>query len=112
MAMTDQSSLQPRTANIGNSSDRLFSEILENLEGNLRGMWRFRWRAMIIMWIVAASGWIAVSLLPPVYQADARVFVDTDNALQPLLSGTGLQSDVMGQVAIVTREILSRPNLG
>lgn len=49
--------------------------------------------------------------MPPVYEASARVYVDTENAIRPLLQGIASSSNVMSEVTIVTREMLSRPNL-
>jgi polysaccharide chain length determinant protein (PEP-CTERM system associated) len=63
------------------------------------------------MWVVSFMGWIAVYSLPPVYEASARVYVDTENAIRPLLQGIAASSNVMNEVTIVTREMLSRPNL-
>ena len=62
-------------------------DLLETLEAYARGMWRYRWRAVVIMWTVSIAGWVAVYAMPPVYGASARVFVDAENALRPLLQG-------------------------
>lgn len=76
-----------------------------------RGMWRYRWRAAILTWIVCLLGWFVVLTMPDTYKASARIYVDTENAIRPLLQGIALPTDVMSEVAIVTREMLSRPNL-
>jgi len=86
-------------------------DVLDTLETHVRGMWRYRWRAVLLMWIVSIAGWAAVYAMPPVYGASARVFVDAENALRPLLQGIATSSDVLSEVAVVTREMLSRPNL-
>lgn len=77
----------------------------------LRGMWRYRWRAMLVAWGICLAGWFAVYTMPDVYKANARIYVDTENAIRPLLQGIAIPTDVMSEVAIVTREMLSRPNL-
>jgi len=84
---------------------------LIQLEAYARGMWRYRWRAVIAMWFISIIGWTAVYLLPPVYEANARIYVDTENALRPLLRGIATSSNVLNEVTVVTREMLSRPNL-
>ena len=74
-------------------------------------MWRYRWRAVALVWIISIAGWFAVYAMPPVYGASARVFVDAENALRPLLRGIATTSNVLSEVTVVTREMLSRPNL-
>lgn len=91
--------------------NQVMRELLTTLEAHARGMWRFRWRALLAVWFVSAAGWAGVYLMPPVYEASARVYVDTENALRPLLQGIAASSNVMNEVTIVTREMLSRPNL-
>lgn len=86
-------------------------DILVTLETHVRGMWRYRWRVVIVMWIVCAGGWVGVYLMPNEYEANARIYVDTENVIKPLLQGIAVSSDVMSEVSIVTRELLSRPNL-
>jgi len=92
-------------------NDPIFRNALTQLEAYARGMWRYRWRAVIAMWAISIIGWIAVYLMPPVYEAKARIFVDTENALRPLLRGIASSTSVLNEVTVVTREMLSRPNL-
>ena len=91
--------------------NQVIGELLTTIEAHARGMWRYRWRAVVLTWTVSVIGWIAVYLMPPVYQASSRVYVDTENALRPLLQGIAASSNVMNEVTVVTREMLSRPNL-
>ena len=86
-------------------------DLLTAVEAHARGMWRFRWLAVAVMWAVSVAGWVGVYVMPPVYKASARVYVDTENAIRPLLQGIAISSNVMNEVTIVTREMLSRPNL-
>lgn len=76
-----------------------------------RGMWRYRWRAALVAWGVALFGWFSVYTMPDTYSASSRIYVDTENAIKPLLQGIAIPTDVMSEVAVVTREMLSRPNL-
>ena len=91
--------------------EQVFRDAVNRLEAYARGMWRFRWRAVLVMWVVSIVGWVGVYLLPPVYEAKARVYVDTENALKPLLRGIASSTNVLNEVAVVTREMTSRPNL-
>ena len=51
----------------------------------LKAIWKYRWHAVIVSWIVAIAGWIYVYRMPDNYQASARVYVDTQSILRPLL---------------------------
>ena len=104
----DSGSIRTRQSSQGGNVIR---DLLENLEAHARGMWRYRWRAVIVMWLVSIAGWVVVYAMPPVYQANARIYVDTENALRPLLRGIATSSNVMDEVVIVIREMLGRTNL-
>jgi hypothetical protein len=43
----------------------------------IRGIWRFRWTAMLVALIVCLIGWLLVLALPETYSAWARVRIDT-----------------------------------
>jgi len=86
-------------------------EQLAQLVSHVKGIWKYRWLAMATAWIVAIAGGIAVHLMPDKYQASARVYVDTQSILKPLLSGMTTVPNVEQQVAIMSRTLLSRPNL-
>lgn len=92
-------------------NEQLLRDVLARLEAYARGMWRYRWRALLVTWMVAIGSWFAVYSMPDVYEAQARIYVDTENAIQPLLRGIATQSNLLDQVQVVTREMLSRPNV-
>lgn len=96
---------QQRTPN------QALQDLLTMVLNHARGMWRFRWLAMGLAWLICGLGWYYVYSLPDVYGADARVFVDTDSVARKLLQNIAVSNDVMSEVNIVTREMLSRPNL-
>lgn len=77
----------------------------------LDGLWRRRWAGMAIAWLVCLCGWSVVAFLPNRYQAEARIYVDTDTLLAPLLHGIAVRPNVDQQVLIMQRTLLSRPNL-
>ena len=76
-----------------------------------RGIWKYRWFAVCLSWLVAAAGWGIVYLQPNDYQSSARVFVDTQSILKPLMASMTSLPNVQQQVAIMSRTLLSRPNL-
>ena len=87
------------------------NDIIELMLGYLRGIWRNRWYAMACAWLVCVLGWTMVCILPDQYEVSARVIVDTQTILQPLLKGLTVEVDPDTQVALVTKTLLSRPNL-
>jgi len=86
-------------------------ELISQLISSLKGIWKYRWQAVSVMWLVAIAGWIKVALLPDDYQTTARVFVDTQTILKPLLAGMTSVPNVDQQVSIMSRTLLSRPNV-
>ena len=48
---------------------------------------------------------------PDIHRASARVYVDTQSTLRPLLQGLAVNSDVLTDVSMMERAIMSRPNL-
>lgn len=77
----------------------------------LKGIWKYRWIAVIAAWIIAVGGWVIVYKLPDDYQASARIYVDTQNVLKPLMSGMTVSPDLQQQVSIMSRTLISRPNV-
>ncbi|MDE2367627.1 MAG: chain length-determining protein [Burkholderiales bacterium] len=77
----------------------------------MRGMWRFRWTGVIAAWVVAVIGVIIVSRIPDQYEASARIYVDTQSILKPLMAGLTVQPNVEQQIGMLSRTLISRPNL-
>ncbi|WP_373986912.1 XrtA system polysaccharide chain length determinant [Duganella sp. BuS-21] len=86
-------------------------ELISQLISSLKGIWKYRWYALAVAWLVAAAGWTRVALLPDDYQGKARVFVDTQTILKPLLAGMTSVPNIEQQVSIMSRTLLSRPNV-
>lgn len=86
-------------------------DLISQLLSSLKGIWKYRWYAIAVMWSVAIIGWVKVLTLPDDYQTTARVFVDTQSILKPLLSGMTSMPNVEQQVSIMSRTLLSRPNV-
>jgi uncharacterized protein involved in exopolysaccharide biosynthesis len=77
----------------------------------VRGAWRFRWVALAAAWAFCLVGWGYVFTLPDVFEASARVYVDSQTALGPLLRGLALDPNVESELSIVQKALLSRPQL-
>jgi protein tyrosine kinase modulator len=86
-------------------------ELVEQLLAIARGMWQRRWIGLGIAWLVAIVGAVIVFRLPDKYEASARVYVDTQSMLQPLMAGMAMAPDASQQVAILSRILLTRPNI-
>ena len=87
------------------------SELLAQINVIARGMWRFRWQGVTVAWVVALIGTIVVFKIPNQYEATARIFVDTQSILKPLMSGLAVQPNVEQQVGMLSRTLISRPNV-
>lgn len=87
--------------------EQLFSQLMSSL----KGIWKHRWAGFGISWLVVLAGWAKVYSLPNEYQSTARVFVDTQSILKPLMAGMTSVPNVEQQVAIMSRTLLSRPNI-
>jgi polysaccharide chain length determinant protein (PEP-CTERM system associated) len=77
----------------------------------LRAAWRRRWMGVIVAWLVCGIGWVAVYTIPNQFESGARLFVDADAVLTPLLRGLAADSAPTTQLEILQRTLLSRPNL-
>ena len=86
-------------------------ELVEQVLALLRGMWQRRWLGLGVAWLTAIIGAVLIFRLPDKYEASARVYVDTQSLLQPLMAGMAVTPDAGQQVAILSRILLSRPNL-
>ncbi len=73
--------------------------------------WRYRWLAVALAWLICLGGCTAVSTIPDSYEASARLYVDADSVLTPLLRGLALDNSLGNQIDVLQRTLLSRPNL-
>jgi polysaccharide chain length determinant protein (PEP-CTERM system associated) len=77
----------------------------------MRGGWRFRTQALVAAWAICLLGWLAVLAMPNIYEASARVYLDTQGALRPLLKGLAVEPNIESELDMVRQAILSGPNL-
>jgi len=77
----------------------------------LRDVWRYRWASVITAWAIAITGWAYVVTIPDKYEASAKILVDTDSILKPLLKGLAVETDLQSRLDMMIRTLLSRPNL-
>lgn len=86
-------------------------ELLTQLSAFAKGMWKYRWPGLLVAWVVAIAATIAVMRIPDQYEASARIYVDTQSILKPLMSGLAVQPNVEQQVVMLSRTLISRPNI-
>lgn len=79
--------------------------------GILRGMWRFRWWGLALTWVAGALAAVVIYTMPDRYESTARVYVDTQSVLRPLMSGLAVQPNLDQQIAILSRTLITRPNV-
>ena len=77
----------------------------------LQSLWRHKWLGVAAAWLVCTAGWIGVSLIPTKYDSSARVYLNADPLLTPLLKGLAADTDPTRQLDFMQRTLLSRPNL-
>lgn len=54
---------------------------------------------------------MGISLVSDRYEARARIYVDTQTVLKPLMTGLTFQPDIDEQVRMLARTLISRPNM-
>jgi polysaccharide chain length determinant protein (PEP-CTERM system associated) len=87
-------------------------ETLRELAGRYGALaWRRRWLAVAAAWLVCLAGWFGVATLPNKYEANARVYIDADAVLTPLLKGIAVESSLQDELDLLQHMLLSRPNL-
>ena len=86
-------------------------ELLRQARLVMRGMWLHHWLGLLLAWGIGLAAGITVFVMPDKYEASARVFVDTDSVLRPLMAGLTIQANTEQQIAMLSRTLISRPNV-
>jgi len=86
-------------------------QVLQQILGYAKAAWQRRWWGVAVAWLVCIVGWTWVMLIPDRYEASARVYVDTQTLLKPLLQGLAAEPNVEQQIKLMTRQLVSRPTL-
>jgi polysaccharide chain length determinant protein (PEP-CTERM system associated) len=77
----------------------------------VHALWRHRWLAVGTAWLVCTAGWIGAAFVPTKYESSARVYLNADPLLTPLLKGLAADTDPSRHLDFMQRTLLSRPNL-
>lgn len=86
-------------------------DYLQQLSALMQTIKQRRWLALSVAWLVALATATVVLLKHDRYEATARIFVDTETVLKPLMTGLAFQPDVDQQVRMLARTLISRPNI-
>src|SRR5215469_5705593 len=81
------------------------------VQSYLSGAWNYRWIGMAVAWVVCLVGWGALAAVPNQFEAVAKIYVDTDTMMAPLLKGLTVSTDPQQQVSVMLNTLLTRPNL-
>ncbi len=76
-----------------------------------RALWRSRWLALSVAWITSVVLGAAVLSVNDRYEASARIYIDTQSVLKPLMSGLAFQPNIEEQLRMLARTLISRPNV-
>jgi len=74
-------------------------------------IWKRRWSVVIVAWLACLAGWFAVAMIPNQYTATAKLYVDTDSVIDPLMRGLAVTPDIDRQIEVMRQTLLSRPNV-
>ena len=86
-------------------------DMIVQLTALLRGVWKYRWPGILVAWVVAGIGAAVVLWVPDKFEASARIYVDTQSILKPLMAGLAVQPNVEQQIVMLSRTLISRPNV-
>ncbi len=77
----------------------------------VNSLWRRRWHALMVAWVLCAAGWIFVASVPNTYTSSARIFIDTSSILSPLLKGVAAEANVEAELELMKQTLTSRANM-
>ena len=87
------------------------NDVFVQFTSYIGSVWNRRWHVLAVAWLVSGAGWTAVASLPDRYESSARIYVDMDTMLGPLMKGIAVEMNLFQQIDIMRRTLLSRPNL-
>ena len=86
-------------------------ELYQQILSILYGVWRKRHFALAVSWVVCIAGWMYVAQIPNKYESSARIHVDAETMLKPLMKDLTVSNNVYDQVRLMRQTLISRPNI-
>jgi len=86
-------------------------ELYQQAKALAYGIWRKRWYMLVTAWFIALAGWGAVQTMPYRYEANARIFVNTESLLPQIAGDLGITIDSSKKIEAIRNTLVSRPNL-
>jgi polysaccharide chain length determinant protein (PEP-CTERM system associated) len=77
----------------------------------LRTAGKRRWLALGVAAGVFVAASLVIAKVPERYEASARVYVDTQKVLKPMMQSMTFQPDLDEQIKLLARTLVSRPNV-
>lgn len=86
-------------------------EAIEQVLTYVKGVWIKKRYIIVSTWLICPAGWLYVGSMPDVYSSSARIFVDTNSLLRPLMRGLAIFNNPAEDVNLVARTLLVKPTL-
>ena len=77
----------------------------------LSGIYVYRWYGLAVAWVFCLIGWSAIAVVPDQYKADAKVYIDTQSIMDPLLKGLTVSLDPQQEIAVMLKTLITRPTV-
>lgn len=74
------------------------------------GVWRRRWLIILVAWVTAVLGWLAISQIPDKYESQAHVFIQ-EALVDPLLRDVAARPNYTQRVEALRLSLLTFPNV-
>lgn len=87
------------------------STLLNDARDVARVLWRGRWIVVGVAWGLSLLFAIAIFFVHDRYEASARIYIDTQSVLKPLMAGLTFQPDIDQQVKMLSQTLITRPNV-
>jgi polysaccharide chain length determinant protein (PEP-CTERM system associated) len=111
IALDGPSAYEPDVVGIVLRGDVAVFDVVGELRRHIRALWRRRWVVLVTAWALLLAGSTFVLLMPDRFESSARIYVDTESLMRPLLSGIAVQDDPSQQLRVMQATLLSRPNV-
>ena len=86
-------------------------DILRQATSILRATWKYRRIGLVCAWLIGIIAAGIILSIPDKYEASARISLDTQSILKPLMSGLAIQPNIEQKVLMLGRTLVSRPNV-